>query len=69
MAESELAMKLLKERCLGVFYLCDILQLIIDRFYQSAFPQQDFIRCAHQFFHVILHLGYQLYAAHEEIIE
>ena len=70
MAESELAMKLLKERCLELFNLCDILQLVIDRFCQSAFSQQDFVRYAHQgIFHFVLHFGYQLYATREKILE
>lgn len=33
MVESKLAMNLLKERCLEFFNLCDVLQLVIDRFY------------------------------------
>ena len=54
----------------GVFNLCDILQLVIDRFCQSAFSQQDSVRYAHQgIFHLVLHFGYQLYATREKILE
>ena len=54
----------------GVFNLGDVLQLVIDRFYQGAFPQQDFVRYAHQgVLHVILHFGYQLYAVEKEALE
>ena len=54
----------------GVFNLCDILQLIIERLYQGAFSEQDFVRYAHQrVLHVILHFGYQLYAIKKEILE
>ena len=54
----------------GVFNLCDILQFIIDRLYQGAFSEQDFVRYAHQrVLHVILHFGYQLYAVKKKILE
>jgi 4-hydroxyphenylpyruvate dioxygenase-like putative hemolysin len=54
----------------GVLNLCDVLQLIINRFYQSTLSQQDFISYAHQgVLHVALHFGYQLYAVREEILE
>ena len=54
----------------GVLNLCDVLQLIIDRFYQNPFSQQDSVCYAHQgILHVVLHFGYQLYAAREKILE
>ena len=28
---------------LGIFNLCDVLQLVIDCFYQSSLSQQDFV--------------------------
>lgn len=67
MAESELAMKLLKEPVSGVFNLCDVLQLVFDR---CMLSQQDSVCYAHQgILHVVLHFGYQLYAAREKIFE
>lgn len=54
----------------GVLNLCDVLQLIINRFYQSTLSQQDFISYAHHgVLHVALHFGYQSYAVREEILE
>ena len=54
----------------GVFNLCDILQLIIDRLYQGSFSEQDFVHYAHQrVLYVIFHFGYQLYAIKKEILE
>ena len=48
----------------------DVLQLIINRFYQRTFSQQDFVCHTHQeILHVVLHFGYQLYATREEILE
>ena len=50
----------------GVFNLGYVLQLVVDRFNQGAFSQQDFVRYVHQgVLHVVLHLGYQLYAVKE----
>ena len=54
----------------GVFNLCDILQLIVDRFYQSPFSQQNPVSYAHQgILHVVLHFGYQLYAVKEKVLK
>ena len=53
-----------------MFYLCDILQFIINRFNQGTFSQQDFILNTHQgVFHVILHFGDQLDAIKEQVLE
>lgn len=62
--------EIIKGTMSGVLDLCDVLQLIINRFYQSTLSQQDFVSYAHQgVFHVVLHFGYQLYAVHEEVLE
>lgn len=54
----------------GVFNLCDVLQLVIDRFYQGKFFEHDFVRYAHQEVpYVILHFGYQLYAIKKEVLK
>ena len=54
----------------GVFNLGNILQFVIDRFYQGTFPQQDFVCYAHQgILHVVLHFGYQLYAVKEKVLK
>ena len=54
----------------GVLNLCYVLQLIINRFYQSTLSQRDFLSYTHQgVLHVVLHFGYQLYAVREEILE
>ena len=62
--------KVVKGTMSGVFNLCDIFQLIIDRLYQGSFSEQDFVRYAHQrVLHVIFHFGCQLYAIKKEILE
>jgi hypothetical protein len=53
-----------------MFYLSDVLQFVIQRFYDGSFPKQQPIRDSHQrTFHVILQLGNELYAIHEQMLE
>lgn len=53
-----------------MLYLCDVLQLIVYRFNQGAFSQQNFIGNTHQgVFHVVLHFGNQLDAVKKQILE
>ena len=65
MADSELAMKLLKERCLecsicAIFFNSSLTVSIKARF--------DFVRYAHKgIFHIVLHFGYQLCAVKERL--
>lgn len=51
----------------GVLYLANVLQFVIDRFYDGPFPEQYFIGYGHQaVFHVVPYMGYQMYAVHEK---
>ena len=54
----------------GVLYLCNVLQFIIHRFYDSPLSEQEFVRDAHQCsFHVAFQLGNKLYAINEKPLE
>ena len=51
----------------GVFYLCDVLQLIMDRFNQSTFSEQNIVRHTHQgISHIVFDLSDKLYAIKEK---
>ena len=53
-----------------MFHLCNILQLVIYRFYYCSFPKQQLVRHAHQgTFHVVFKFGDKLYAIHEQALE
>ena len=53
-----------------MFHLCNILQLVIYRFYYCSFPEQQLVRHAHQgTFHVVFKFGDKLYAIHEQALE
>lgn len=53
-----------------MFNLCNVLQLVIYRFYDGTFPKQQFVRHAHQStFHVVFKFGDKLYAVHEQALE
>ena len=53
-----------------MFHLCNVLQLVIYRFYDGTFPEQQFVRHAHQStFHVVFKFGDKLYAVHEQALE
>ena len=53
-----------------MFHLCNILQLVIYRFYYCSFPEQQLVRHAHQgTFHVVFKFGDKLYAIHEQPLE
>lgn len=53
-----------------MFHLCNVLQLVIYRFYDGTFPEQQFVRHAHQStFHVVFKFGDKLYAIHEQALE
>ena len=53
-----------------MFHLCNVLQLVIYRFYDGTFPKQPFVRHAHQStFHVVFKFGDKLYAVHEQALE
>lgn len=47
-ADEELTIKLLNERCSGMFDLYNILQFIIDSFNQGSSSEQNFISYTHQ---------------------
>ena len=50
--------------------LADILELIVDRLYDGAFPEDDFVMQTHQrVLHVFLNFGYQVYIIHEELFK
>lgn len=51
----------------GVFDLTNVLQFIIDRFYDGPFPEQYFIGYGHQaVFHVVPYVGYEMDTVHEK---
>ena len=53
-----------------MFHLCNVLQLVIYRFYDGTFPEQQFVRHAYQStFHVVFKFGDKLYAVHEQALE
>ena len=54
----------------GVFYLCNVLQFVIDRFNQSSFSEQNFIGYAHQaVLHVVLYLCDKLYVIKKQVFK
>lgn len=54
----------------GVFYLCNVLQLIIHRLNDRSFPEKKFVRNAHQrALHVAFQLGDKLYSVNEESLK
>ena len=53
-----------------VFYLTDVFQLVINGFNKSALSKHDFIVHKHQsVLHVLLYLGYRMYAVHKKLFE
>ena len=53
-----------------MFHLCNVLQLVIYRFYYCSFPEQQLVRHAHQgTFHVVFKFGDKLYTIHEQALE
>lgn len=47
----------------GVFYLCNVLQLVINRFNQGPFSEQDLVGNAHQrVLHIVFNFSDKLYA-------
>lgn len=54
----------------GVLHLCNILQFVINGFYDGPFSGQQSVRHTHQrTFHIALELCYQLYAVNEKPLE
>lgn len=50
-----------------MFYLSDILQLVIDRLYKSAFPQHNLVSDRHKrISHIALDFCHKLYSVHEQ---
>ena len=53
-----------------MFHLCNVLQLVIYRFYYCSFPEQKLVRHAHQAtFHVVFKFGDKLYTIHKQALE
>ena len=53
-----------------VFYLSDVLQFVINGFYNGPLPCQQFVRHRHQSsLHIALELCDQLYAVNEQALE
>ena len=53
-----------------MFHLCNVLQLVIYRFYDGTFPEQQLVRHSHQSTsHVVFKFGDKLYAVHEQALE
>ena len=56
--------------CAPNAHLGNVLQLIIDGFYDGSLSKQELVGHPHQgSFHVVLQFGYQLYPVHKETLE
>ena len=54
----------------GMFYLCNVLKLVIDGFHQSSFPEDNLVIHGHQdVLHVTFDLGNELDSIHEKKVE
>ena len=53
-----------------MLYLRSVLQLVIDRFNQGPFSEQNLVGYTHQgILHIVLDLGDKLYAIEEKVLE
>ena len=54
----------------GMFYLCDVLQFVIDRFNQGSFSEQYLVGNTHQrVLHIAFNFSDKLYTIKEEVLK
>ena len=54
----------------GVFYLCDVLQFVIDRFNQGSFSEQNLVGNTHQrILHIVFNFSDKLYTIKGKVLK
>ena len=62
--------KVIERTMSGVFYLCNVLQLVIDRLNQGPFSEQNLVGNAHQrVLHIVFNFSDKLNAIKEKVLE